>query len=90
MGKAGFQFDSGVLRRSLLDGDWQGAVHDQPTRHYDGCGLASPSQRPVDRMLIGQAASEGFILVTKNHAIAKYSGPIKHVGWMRQPSIPCR
>lgn len=34
---------------------------------------------PFDRMLIGQAATEGFILVTSDLAIAKYTGPIRHV-----------
>ncbi|MEO4049375.1 hypothetical protein AAFN46_20130 [Pseudomonas sp. CAU 1711] len=34
---------------------------------------------PFDRMLIGQAASEGFVLITSDQFMAKYSGPIRHV-----------
>ncbi|WP_260465193.1 type II toxin-antitoxin system VapC family toxin [Stutzerimonas stutzeri] len=79
MGKASFRFDPRVLRRALLDGDYTElsmtsqhaiAAATLPLLHSD----------PFDRMLIGQATTEGFILVTSDHAIAKYSGPIKHVG----------
>jgi len=78
MGKASFQFDSGVLRRSLLDGDYKEL---SVTRRHDITAAASPLLHSAH--LIGcssDTASEGFILVTNNHATAKYSGPIKHVG----------
>ena len=78
MGKASFQFDTGVLRRSLLDGDYTELTM---TSQHAIAAAALPllHSDPFDRMLIGQAATEGFILVTSDHAIAKYSGPIKHV-----------
>ena len=41
--------------------------------------LAPIHNDPFDRMLIAQATTEGFILVTSNLAIAKYAGPIRHV-----------
>ncbi|WP_278400801.1 MULTISPECIES: hypothetical protein [Pseudomonadaceae] len=78
MGKASFQFDSGVLRRSLLDGDYKEL---SVTSRHAITAAASPLLHSAH--LIGcssDTASEGFILVTNNHATAKYSGPIKHVG----------
>lgn len=79
MGKASFQFDPGVLRRALLDGDYTELT--MTSQHAIAAAvLPLLHSDPFDRMLIGQAATEGFILVTSDHAIAKYSGPIKHVG----------
>lgn len=78
LGKADFKFDPGVLRRALLDaGYMELAMNGQH-------GIAAASLPPVhndpfDRMLIGQALVEGFILVTSDHAVALYPGPIKHV-----------
>lgn len=78
VGKANFQFDPAVLRRALLDADYQ----ELPMTGQHGIAAAAlpPIHNdPFDRMLIGQAATEGFILVTSDLAIAKYSGPIRHV-----------
>ncbi|WP_242675161.1 type II toxin-antitoxin system VapC family toxin [Phytopseudomonas dryadis] len=78
MGKAGFRFDPAVLRRTLLDGDYLELV--MTGQH----GIVAASLPPVhndpfDRMLIGQAVTEGFILVTSDQTVARYSGPIRHV-----------
>lgn len=78
MGKANFQFDPAVLRRALLDAGYQELA--MTGQH----GIAAASLPPIhndpfDRMLIGQAATEGFILVTSDLAIAKYTAPIRHV-----------
>lgn len=54
-----------------------GAAHDR--RH--GITAAHPPlyNDPFDRMLIGQALVEGFVLVTSDLAIARYAAPIRHV-----------
>ncbi|WP_341304670.1 type II toxin-antitoxin system VapC family toxin [Pseudomonas sp. TMP25] len=78
MGKANFQFDPAVLRRALLDAGYQEL---SMTGQHGIAAAALPliHNDPFDRMLIGQAATEGFILVTSDLAVAKYSGPIRHV-----------
>lgn len=78
MGKAHFQFDPAVLRRALLDADYQELAM---TGQHSIAAAALPPihNNPFDRMLIGQATTEGFILVTSDLAIAKYTGPIRHV-----------
>jgi PIN domain nuclease of toxin-antitoxin system len=78
MGKASFQFDPAVLRRALLDADYQELA--MTGQHGIAAAALPPIHNdPFDRMLIGQALTEGFILITSDHAVAKYSGPIKHV-----------
>ena len=78
MGKASFQFDPAVLRRALLDADYQELA--MTGQHGIAAAALPPIHNdPFDRMLIGQAATEGFILVTSDLAIAKYTGPIRHV-----------
>ena len=78
MGKAHFHFDPAVLRRALLDADYQELAM---TGQHSIAAAALPPihDDPFDRMLIAQATTEGFILVTSDLAIAKYAGPIRHV-----------
>ncbi|WP_313027510.1 type II toxin-antitoxin system VapC family toxin [Pseudomonas lopnurensis] len=78
MGKAIFEFDPAVLRRALLDADYHELAM-TGTHGIAAAALPPVHNDPFDRMLIGQASVEGFILVTSNLAIAKYPGPIKHV-----------
>jgi len=78
MGKPGFRFDPAVLRRALLDANYQ----ELPMTSQHGiaaAGLPPIHNDPFDRMLIGQALTEGFVLVTSDLAIARYAGPIRHV-----------
>lgn len=78
MGKAHFQFDPAVLRRALLDAGYQELA--MTGQHSIAAATLPPIHNdPLDRMLIGQAATEGFVLITSDLAIAKYAGPIKHV-----------
>jgi PIN domain nuclease of toxin-antitoxin system len=78
MGKASFRFDPAVLRRALLDADYQELA--MTGQHGIAAAALPPIHNdPFDRMLIGQALTEGFVLVTKDQAIAKYSGPIRHI-----------
>lgn len=78
MGKANFQFDPAVLRRALLDAGYQ----ELPiTGQHSIAAAALPPihNDPFDRILIGQSTTEGFILITSDLTIAKYTGPIRHV-----------
>jgi PIN domain nuclease of toxin-antitoxin system len=78
MGKANFRFDPAVLRRALLDAGYQ-ELSMNGQHSIAAAALPPIHSDPFDRMLIGQAATEGFILVTSDLAIAKYTGPIRHV-----------
>ncbi|MCA8037782.1 type II toxin-antitoxin system VapC family toxin [Burkholderia arboris] len=73
-----FQVDPHVLRRNLLDAGYVElpitsahvlAVEQLPAVHRD----------PFDRLLIAQAISEGITLLTHDHTVARYPGPIRHV-----------
>ncbi|MEO4049405.1 type II toxin-antitoxin system VapC family toxin [Pseudomonas sp. CAU 1711] len=78
MGKAHFQFDPAVLRRALLDAGYQELA--MTGQHCIAAAALPPIHSdPFDRMLIGQAASEGFVLITSDQLMAKYAGPIRRV-----------
>lgn len=73
-----FQVDPHVLRRNLLDSGYVElpitsahvlSVEQLPAVHRD----------PFDRLLIAQAISEGVSLLTHDHTVARYAGPIQHV-----------
>ena len=76
--KDDFQFDVSVLRRNLLDNDYNElpvsgdhaiAIRTLPLIHKD----------PFDRILIAQAMVEGITLLTADPIVARYPGPIKKV-----------
>lgn len=75
LGQADFQVDAAVLRRGLLDNGYQElpitsahtlAVARFPNNHRD----------PFDRILAAQANEEGIELLTTDHTLASYPGPI--------------
>lgn len=75
LGRSDFKIDPEVLRRGLLDNQYQElpitslhalAVNDLPRLHKD----------PFDRMLLAQAKTEGFSLLTADGALREYPGPI--------------
>ena len=74
--RADFQVDASVLRAGLLSNGYQElaiegrhclTVATLPLLHRD----------PFDRMLVAQAASDGYTLVTADQAVAAYDGPIE-------------
>jgi PIN domain nuclease of toxin-antitoxin system len=78
LGRDDFDVDPRTLRRGLLDNDYRelpitgehaAAVMELPDLHRD----------PFDRLLIAQARSERFVLVTSDTAIANYPGQIQRV-----------
>lgn len=75
LGREDFKVDAEVLRRGLLDNQYlelpitsQHAltINDLPPIHKD----------PFDRMLLAQAKTEGFSLVTSDSILRKYPGPV--------------
>ena len=75
LGRSDFKVDPEVLRRGLLDNQYQElpitslhalGVNDLPLLHKD----------PFDRMLLAQAKAEGISLLTSDGALREYPGPI--------------
>lgn len=71
-----FHVDPHLLRRGLVDNGYEElpvtsqhtlAVAHLPPLHKD----------PFDRILVAQAESEGFLLLTADSTVARYPGPIR-------------
>jgi PIN domain nuclease of toxin-antitoxin system len=74
-----FVWEIGPLRKGLLDNDYM----ELPLtgEHILAFGRAVPGHRdPFDRLLVGQAIAEGMILLTADHVLARYDGPIRFMG----------
>jgi len=78
MRREDFKLDARVLRRGLLDNGYEElpigsehvvAIDNLPTLHKD----------PFDRVLVAQAQVEGITLLTADHVIARYPGPVRLV-----------
>lgn len=78
LGRTDFRVDPEVLRRGLLDNQYNElcitslhalAVGDLPMLHKD----------PFDRMLLAQAKSEGISLLTSDSIMREYPGPVLFV-----------
>ncbi len=76
--KEDFQIDANLLRRGLLDNDYNElpvtgdhavTIRSLPPIHKD----------PFDRILVAQTTFEGFTLLTADPVVARYPGPIKKV-----------
>ena len=75
LGRSDFKVDPEVLRRGLLDNQYQElsitsvhalAVNDLPQLHKD----------PFDRMLLAQVKAEGISLLTSDSTLREYQGPV--------------
>lgn len=78
LGRADFQVNARMLRRSLLDNGYDElaicsahavAVDSLPSIHKD----------PFDRLLVAQATVEGILLLTADTVVAEYPGPVQLV-----------
>jgi PIN domain nuclease of toxin-antitoxin system len=78
MGREDFKLDARVLRRGLQDNGYGElpigsehvvAIDNLPTLHKD----------PFDRVLVAQAQVEGITLLTADHVVARYPGPVRLV-----------
>jgi PIN domain nuclease of toxin-antitoxin system len=78
LGREDFRVDPPLLRRRLLENGYSElpvtsehavAVHGLPPIHRD----------PFDRILVAQARTEGVTLLTSDHVVAEYAGPVRRV-----------
>lgn len=75
LGRKDFKVEPHLLRRGLLDNGYSELVI--TSEHAVGVsGLPSIHKDPFDRILIAQAISEGFTLLTADELVAQYPGPI--------------
>ncbi|HCC55258.1 MAG TPA: PIN domain nuclease [Desulfobulbaceae bacterium] len=78
LGRADFQVDARVLRRGLLDNDYQELAI--TSAHAVSIGSLPPIHKdPFDRILVAQAIVEGITLLTTDALVAQYPGPVRHV-----------
>ena len=78
LGRKDFRVDPVRLRHGLLENGYAEltitaahalGIEELPRLHKD----------PFDRLLLSQARTEGFTLLTTDAALANYPGPIRHV-----------
>ena len=78
LGRADFQVDARVLRRGLLDNDYQELAI--TSAHAVSIDSLPPIHKdPFDRILVAQAIVEGITLLTADALVAQYPGPVRHV-----------
>ncbi|WP_369695410.1 type II toxin-antitoxin system VapC family toxin [Jiella marina] len=78
LGRDDFVVDPRLLRAGLLDNGWR----ELPitSEHVVSTGaLPLIHKDPFDRLLIAQASSEGFLLLTSDKMVSRYTGPIRKV-----------
>lgn len=78
LGRADFQVDARLLRRSLLDNGYEELpVTSEHAVNTDR--LPAGHKDPFDRMLVAQALVEGITLLTNDRSLVSFSGPIRKV-----------
>ncbi|MFF7706900.1 PIN domain-containing protein [Pseudomonas sp. NPDC007930] len=73
-----FPYDPHVVHDTWLS---NGLIEVPISAHHARLVTALPPihRDPFDRIMIAQAMIEGFTLVTHDHSVAQYPGPIRHV-----------
>ncbi len=78
LGRPDFHVDPHLLRRGLIDNGYLelpiSSQHTLAVSH-----LPDIHKDPFDRILVAQAESEGFLLLTADELVARYPGPIRQV-----------
>ena len=76
LGRDDFTAEPAVLRRGLLD---NGYIELPIASEHAVATATLPSihRDPFDRMLVAQAQMEGITLLTSDHIVAQYPGPIR-------------
>ncbi|MDR9468543.1 type II toxin-antitoxin system VapC family toxin [Marinospirillum sp.] len=73
-----FHVDPHLLRRGLVENGYlELPINSQHTLAVSH--LPPVHKDPFDRILIAQAESEGFLLLTADEQVARYPGPIKKI-----------
>jgi len=78
LGRPDFHVDPHLLRRGLVDNGYTelpiSSLHALAVSH-----LPEIHKDPFDRILVAQAETEGFLLLTADDLVARYPGPIRRV-----------
>ena len=78
LGREDFQVNSRILRRELIDNDYNDlSISSEHTLAIDT--LPNIHRDPFDRILIAQSMVEGITLLTTDNIVAQYPGPIRMV-----------
>ncbi|WP_347333005.1 type II toxin-antitoxin system VapC family toxin [Marinimicrobium locisalis] len=78
LGRPDFKVDPHLFRRGLIENGY--AELPIISQHVLGLNhLPSIHKDPFDRILVAQAEYEGFLLLTVDEKLGRYSGPIKKV-----------
>ena len=76
--RADFPTDPHILRRGLLENGYEELAITAP--HAIAAGALPPLHRdPFDRILVAQASTEGFLLLSSDFLVTQYAGPIRAV-----------
>ncbi|MHA7856160.1 type II toxin-antitoxin system VapC family toxin [Marinobacter shengliensis] len=78
LGRPDFHVDPHLLRRGLVDNGYTelaiSSLHTLAISH-----LPEIHKDPFDRILVAQAETEGFLLLTADNLVARYPGPVRQV-----------
>lgn len=78
LGRDDFRVDPRLFRRGLLDNDYTElaitSAHTVAT-----ASLPELHKDPFDRILVAQALTEGFLLLTADEKVSQYPGPVRRV-----------
>jgi PIN domain nuclease of toxin-antitoxin system len=78
LGREGFRVNARLLRRGLLDNGYtELPITSEHAVNVDH--LPSTHKDPFDRILVAQATVEGITLLTNDHKLANFPGPIRKV-----------
>jgi PIN domain nuclease of toxin-antitoxin system len=78
LGRPDFHVDPHILRRGLVDNGYLelpiSSQHTLAVAH-----LPDIHKDPFDRILVAQAETEGFLLLTNDELVGRYPGPVRLV-----------
>ena len=78
LGREDFRVNARLLRRGLLDNGYtELPITSEHAVNVDH--LPSTHKDPFDRILVAQATVEGITLLTNDHKLANFPGPIRKV-----------
>ena len=76
LGRSDFHVDPHLLRRGLVDNGYiELAISSQHTLAVSH--LPDIHKDPFDRILVAQAETEGFLLLTSDELVGRYPGPVR-------------
>ena len=74
-----FRVEPSLLRQVLVEAGWRELVVE--ARHVLAVAqLPALHRDPFDRLLLAQAQADGLLLITADHQLAQYPGPVRRMG----------